>query len=169
MARYSKKIVNDICSLIKKDSYTIPEICKEVGISESTYHDWKSKKAEFSEAIKEAQDKFDKDMLTECNRSLVKLIKGYSVKEKKTITIDSGRKDEKGKPIPKIKEQTLVDKHIQPSLGAIIHFQTNRDPENWKNKHSTEVTGKDGKDLVPARILSKKEAAKFMKNIEDEC
>ena len=170
MAKYSKKLVEEICFLIKEDSYTIAEICKKVGISKSVYYKWLEDKVDFLDAIKKAESEFKEDMLVECKRSLRKLITGYSVQEKKTITVDSGKKDDKGKPIPKIKEQTIVDKHIQPSLGAIIHFQTNQDPENWKNKHSTEVTGKDGKDLIPpARILTKEEAAEYLKKLEDEC
>lgn len=161
MAKYNKRIVDAICSHIRADSYTIAEICRMVGISEDTYYTWKKTKPEFSESIKKAEESFKKDILVECKRSLRKLITGYTVQEKKTITVDSGRKDEKGKPIPKIKEQAIVEKHIQPSLGAIIHYQTNQDPDNWKNKHSTEVTGRDGRDLfanmtddeLDARIL----------------
>ena len=57
MAKYNKKIVKDICSIIEKDSYTIPEICKMVGIDEATYHRWKIDKPEFCEAIEKARDK----------------------------------------------------------------------------------------------------------------
>lgn len=169
MAKYNKKIVDAICSLIKADSYTIAEICRKVGISESTFFHWKETKSEFLECIKKAEESFKQDMLVECNRSLRKLITGYTVQEKKVITVDSGKKDDQGRTIPKVKEQTTIDKHVQPSLGAIIHFQTNNDPEKWKNKQSTELTGKDGKDLVPARILTKEEAAEYLKGLEDEC
>jgi hypothetical protein len=147
MAKYNKKIVEKICDLIKSDSYTVSEICQIVGLSKDTYYRWIKEKSDFSDTIKKAEDEFRKDTLVECEKSLVKLIKGYTTQEKKTITVDSGKKDVNGRPIPKIKEQTIVDKHIQPNLGAIIHFQTNQDSDNWKNKHSTEVTGKDGKDL----------------------
>lgn len=140
MARYSKKIVEDICNLVKSDSYTIAEICKMVGISERTYYDWQSKNAEFAEAIKKAQYRFNEDMLAECKKSLVKLIKGYTIQEKKTVTADTGKKDENDKPIVRVKEHSVVDKYYPPSLGAIIHFQTNRDPDNWKNRQDSNVT-----------------------------
>lgn len=139
MARYNKKIVEDICDLIKLDSYTIAEICQQVGISERTYYDWQSKRADFADAIKKAQDRFNEDMLAECKKSLVKLIKGYSIQEKKTVTADTGKKDEDGKPIVRVKEHSVVEKYYPPSLGAIIHFQTNRDPDNWKNRQDTNV------------------------------
>jgi len=31
--KYNKKIVEKICELIRSDSYTVLEICKQVGIS----------------------------------------------------------------------------------------------------------------------------------------
>lgn len=170
MAKYSKKIVDAICSLIKADSYTIAEICKNVGISKDTYYSWLKAKPDFSDAIKRAESEFTQDILVECKRSLRKLITGYTAQERHTIMVDSKEIDEKtGKPKPKIKEQKVVDKHFQPNLGAIIHFQTNQDPDNWKNKHSTEITGKDGKDLIPARNLTKKEAQELLKELDDEC
>ena len=144
MAKYNDKIIKKICDLISKDSYTIAEICLKVKIAESTYYEWVNTKPEFSEAIKKAQDKLTDDLLIECNRSLVKLIKGYTVEEKKTVRSDTGRKDENDKPIVKIKEHSVVEKYYPPSLGAIIHFQTNRDPDNWKNRQENKHTGEIG-------------------------
>lgn len=162
MAKYSKKMVDNICYLLKSDSYTIAEVCRLVGIAERTFYEWQSKNAEFADAIKTAKDDFSKTILCECEKSLIKLIKGYDYEERKTVMVD----DNKGKP--KIKEQTVTKKHIAPSLGAIIHYQTNKDPGTWKNKQSMEVTGKDGKDLVPARVLSKKEAQELLNSLEKE-
>lgn len=147
MAKYSKKMVDKICSLIKKDSYTIPEICSLSGISESTYHEWKSSKPEFLEAIKKAEDDFNKFIVVEAKKSLVKMVQGYTVQEKKTVTVDTGKKNTDNKPIVKVKEHTVIDKHIQPNVAATIFLLVNRDPENWKNKQDStmdlkaEVTG----------------------------
>lgn len=141
MARYSKKIVADICSLIEKDSYTIAEICKIVNIAESTFYDWKAKKVEFSEAIKKAQGVFDELIVSEAKKSLVKLIRGYTAQDKKTVTTDTGKKDIDGKPIVKVKEHSVNEKHYQPNTAAVIFALTNRDPDNWKNKYNNEVSG----------------------------
>lgn len=141
MPKYNKTIVKKICELIKKDSYTVAEICVNVGISERCYYTWQSDIAEFAVSIQKAKEEFIAKNLIECERSLVKIIKGYEYEEKKTVTIDDGA----GKP--KIKEQTITKKVVSPNLGAIIHFQTNKDPQNWKNRQNTELTGKDGKDL----------------------
>lgn len=143
--KYSEERVKLICDLIKKDSYTIPEICALAEISKATFHEWMNEKVDFSDAVKKAREDFDKEILVECNNSLLKLIKGYEVEEKKTVLIsDAGGR-------AKIKEQTTTKKHIPPNLGAIIHFQTNKDPENWKNRQSKDINIKD----VPIIDMSK--------------
>ena len=142
--KYDKDIVNKICALIREDSYTIPEICKLVGIAECTYHDWKAKKPEFSEAIKKAQYYFDEMVVAEAKKSLVKMLKGYTVQEKKTVTVDTGKRDNDNKPIIKVKEHSVVDKHYQPNPTLIIFTLTNRDPDNWKNKQEQTLSGEVG-------------------------
>ncbi|MCC8152963.1 MAG: transposase [Tannerellaceae bacterium] len=123
MAKYSKGLVDSICSLILEDSYSIAEICEKVDITKDTYYRWLKEKSDFSDAIKKAQEEADADRLVECRNSIAKLIKGYDYEETKTVIIDDG----KGKP--KVKERTVTKKHIAPNLGAIIHFQTNKSPQ----------------------------------------
>ena len=147
MAKYSKKIAQKIFGLIEKDSFTIAEICAKVGISDRTFRYWQNENSEFAAGVARARDTFTETKLVECEKSLDKLINGYDYEEVKTVMIDSGRPGTDGKATPKIKERTVTKKHIIPSLPAIIHFQTNRDPENWKNRQTNELTGKGGKDL----------------------
>lgn len=149
MARFSKEIVQRITELISSDSYTIAEICKDVDISKDTYYRWLKDNSDFSDAIKKAQSIFDEKCTVEAKKSLMKLVSGYTVDETKTVFIDS----KEGRP--KIKEQTVTKKHYQPSLGAAIFVLTNKDPDNWKNRLNNEVTGKDGKDLIPNFDISK--------------
>lgn len=139
--KYSEKIAKKIFSLIEEDSYTVAEICANVGISARCYYYWIQEFAEFARGIKKARETFAEIKLVECERSLTKLINGYDYEEVKTVLVN----DSKGQPT--IKEKTIMKKKVAPNLGAIIHFQTNKDPENWKNKQTTELTGKDGKDL----------------------
>jgi transposase-like protein len=145
--KYDKKIIKRICELIEKDSYTVVEICAAVGITPDTFYRWYHKKTEFSDAIKKARDVYDKYILSEAEKSLVKLIQGYTVKEEKTVRTDSGKKDEEGKPIVRVREHTVTDKHYQPNTAAVIFALVNRNPDVWKNRMSNEHTGKDGSDL----------------------
>jgi transposase-like protein len=147
MAKFSKKTVEKIVGLVKSDTYTIAEICRQVGITPKTYHAWINDYPDFADALEQARDERLQMMVIEAKKSLMKKIQGYEVTETKVITVPGKKKDEKGNPKPIIKEQTTTKKHIQPDTAAIIFTLTNGDPEHWRNRQSTEVTGKDGKDL----------------------
>ncbi len=144
MAKYNKKIVDDICALIRVDSYTVAEICERVGIVKDTYYNWLKTKSDFSDAIKKAEDEFNGLIVAEAKRSLVKMIKGYTVQEKRTVTADTGKKDDNGKPIVKVKEHVVTDKHYQPNPTLVIFALTNRDPDNWKNRQENKLSGEVG-------------------------
>lgn len=145
--KYTAEIAEKICSLIATDTYTVVEICRMVKIGERTYYEWIEKYPHFSQAIKKAEAKRMAFFVVEAKKSLLKKIQGYTVKEKHTITVGSGKYDANGNEIPRIKEQKTVDKHFQPDTAAIIFTLTNGEPENWKNRQNNEITGKDGKDL----------------------
>lgn len=145
--KYKPKIAEKICALIEADTYTVAEICRMVKISRSTYFDWLNRYSDFSDAIKKAEEARTDFLVTEAKKSLLKKVQGYTVQEKHITTVGSGKFDANGKEIPRIKEQKTVDKHFQPDTAAIIFTLCNGEPENWKNRQNTEVTGKDGKDL----------------------
>ncbi len=147
MSKYSKKMVKKIVSLIKSDTYTIPEICERVGISEAIYHKWKSDKIEFFEAVKKAEESRVKFFVAEAKKSLLKKIQGYEVDER---TTESSIQPDGTAKIDKLK---IVRKHFQPDTGAIIFTLCNGDPENFKNRQLNEITGKDGKDLIPTMYV----------------
>ena len=151
MAKFSKKTVERIVGLIKSDTYTIAEICRQVGITPKTYHQWVNDYPDFADAIEQAKDERMQAMVIEEKKSLMKKIQGYDVTETKVVTVPGTKKDEKGNPKPIIKEQTTTKKHIQADTAAIIFTLTNGDPEHWRNRQTTEVTGKDGKDLFASK------------------
>ena len=151
MAKFSKKTVERIVGLIKSDTYTIAEICRQVGITPKTYHQWVNDYPDFADVIEQAKDERMQAMVIEAKKSLMKKIQGYDVTETKVVTVPGTKKDEKGNPKPIIKEQTTTKKHIQADTAAIIFTLTNGDPEHWRNRQTTEVTGKDGKDLFASK------------------
>lgn len=151
MAKFNKKTVDMIVGLVKSDTYTIAEICRQVGITPKTYHQWVNDYPDFADAIEQAKAERMQAMVIEAKKSLMKKIQGYDVTETKVVTIPGKQKDEKGNPKPIIKEQTTTKKCIQPDTAAIIFTLTNGDPEHWRNRQSTEVTGKDGKDLFASK------------------
>ena len=151
MKKYNKKIAERILAMIRSDTYTITELCNNVGISRQTFYNWQNDNAEFAQAVEDASSELLDKMKVEAKKSLLKKIQGYEVTETKVVTIPSKQKDEKGNPKPIIKEQTTTKKHIQADTAAIIFTLTNGDPEHWRNRQTTEVTGKDGKDLFAGK------------------
>ena len=151
MKKYNKKIAERILAMIRSDTYTITELCNNVGISRQTFYNWQNDNAEFAQAVEDASSELLDKMKVEAKKSLLKKIQGYEVTETKVVTIPSKQKDEKGNPKPIIKEQTTTKKHIQADTAAIIFTLTNGDPEHWRNRQITEVTGKDGKDLFAGK------------------
>jgi transposase-like protein len=150
--KYTKKIVERICELISSDSYTIREVCRIVGISVSLFYHWKDTKLEFLEAIKKAEKDFDELVAVEAGRSLMKKIRGYTVQEKKTVSVDTGKLDEDGKPVVRVKEHVVTDRHFQPDTAAIIFALTNREPEKWRNKQNMDVTS-NGNDINGTQLI----------------
>jgi transposase-like protein len=140
LMKYDKKIVARICQLISTDSYTIGEICRIVGISKDAFYDWKAKKSDFSDAIKKAENDFNELVIAEAKKSLMKKVRGYTEQERKTVTVNTGKLDDEGKPVVRVREHTVTDKYFQPDTAAIIFALTNRDPENWKNRQNTDLT-----------------------------
>mgnify|MGYP000524657232 CR=1 FL=1 len=151
MKKYNKRIAERILAMIRSDTYTITELCNNVGISRQTFYNWQNDNSEFAQAVEDASSELLDKMKVEAKKSLLKKIQGYDVTETKVVTIPSKVKDEKGNPKPIIKEQTTTKKHIQADTAAIIFTLTNRDPEHWRNRQTTEVTGKDGKDLFAGK------------------
>ncbi len=145
--KYNDKIVERICKLIEADTYTVAEICRMVKIHRATYFEWLNTKPEFADAIKKAEEARTAFFVAEAKKSLLKKIQGYTVKEQHITMAGTGRYDVNGKEIAKVKEQKTVDKHFQPDTAAIIFTLCNCEPDKWKNKQSTELTGKDGVDL----------------------
>ena len=153
--KYNKKIVEKICELIRSDSYTIFEICKQVGISKQTYYNWIDNKIDFLDSIKKAKEHYDEFVISEAKKSLIKKIKGYEYEEK-TTEVEVNQQGE-----AKATKVRTIKKHAQPDTAAIIFTLCNKAPNEYQNKYNTELTGKDGKDLIPepitVRIIDEKE------------
>ena len=122
MAKFSKKTVERIVGLIKSDTYTIAEICRQVGITPKTYHQWVNDYPEFADAVEQAKEERMQFFVIEAKKSLLKKIQGYDVTETHVTTVP----DKDGNP--KIKEQKNVRKHITADTAAIIFTLTNRTP-----------------------------------------
>lgn len=156
----TEEIKPKILDLIRKDSYSVTELCRVCGINRTTYYDWIANDPKFAADVKAAKDEFLNSILADAKVSLRKLVQGYTAEETTIVTIPSDRIDINGNPIPQIKEQKVVKKHIQPNTGAVIFALTNLESESWKNRQDfigkveTKVEGLNVKDL-PDDVLKR--------------
>lgn len=153
MAKYSNKMKDRICGLMRSDSYSICEICKAVGIARDTYYKWLDLYPDFKKATEQAvEDRLDTYYI-EASKSLLKKLTGYEVTEEKATYVKQKEgKDKDGNEIINkgiLKEKVVTKKHIAPDTIAIMYTMDNRSNGVWKNKQINEFTGVDGKDLIP--------------------
>ena len=149
MKKYNSKKADQIVELFRTDTYTVFEICRIVKISKSTLYRWMSEYPDFAQAIEDAKDERAQILVVAAKKSLRRKIEGYDVTETRVVTVPHKEKDKDGKTVEKpcIKEQITTKKHIQPDTAAIIFTLTNGDPEHWRNRQTTELVGRNGKDL----------------------
>ena len=116
-----------------KDAFT------SARVSERTFYYHLREDLQFSQLVKKAeqeyQEWYDSQIIVDCKRSLLELIRGYEYDE---ITTETGT-DLRGKPVSKKK---ITHKKVGPNPTAIIFALCNRAPGEWSNKHIQELTGK---------------------------
>ena len=133
MARYNKDIAEQICRRLEEGE-TVQSVCRNVHIHKDTFYEWVKHKADFADAVNKARQAAYDRIGEVANQSIYRLLTGYDVTAE-------------GKAITRVKEHVKIKKHIPPSAAAIIFTLCNRDPDHWKNRMNTEVTGKDGREL----------------------
>lgn len=94
---------------------------------------------QFLQAVKKAeqeyQEYYDSQLVVDCKRSLLELVKGYEWDE---TTTESALVNGKMVEVKK----KVVRKKAAPNATAIIFALCNRAPGEWSNKHIQELTGK---------------------------
>lgn len=134
--KYSKQIVDKICSIIAEDDYTINEICLQVGISRAVFFQWKNDKIDFLDAIKKAEEQRLEVFKKAARSGLLMLLQGKEYEEVTTeykqIKVGTG---EDGLPIykPRMVSQKKVKKFIMPNPTSVIFTAKNLDNENFSD------------------------------------
>lgn len=134
-------------------------------VNVDTVQEWKKVYARFSDSIKRGKkiaDMIVADSLFQ--RSKGAMIKKQAAYKLKTVKYEGTKRIE-------TEEIKIVDlkEQVPPDTTAGIFWLKNRHPEKWRDAQKMELTGKDGKDLIPARTLTKEEAREFLNKLESEC
>ena len=117
-----------------KDAYTAARV------SHTAFYSHLNNDAEFLARVKRAesdyQEYYDSQLVVDCKRSLLELIRGYEWDE----TTTESALDKNGKMVELKKK--VVHKKAAPNATAIIFALCNRAPDQWSNRHIQEISGK---------------------------
>lgn len=114
-----------------RNGATDSEIAKKLGISESTYFEYKKEFSEFSESLKESKDYVD----AQVESALLKRALGYSYNEV-TKEFTNGE----------VKVTKIVTKQVVPDTTAQIFWLKNRRSNKWRDK-PVEDTNEEDKSI----------------------
>lgn len=113
--------------------FTDNELAAFFKIDRATIYRWKSKYPEFCDAIKIGGESADERV----ERSLFERANGYRHKATKIMQYQ-------GEIVKQDYEEVYP-----PDVAAMIFWLKNRRKDRWRDKTEQELTGKDGKELVP--------------------
>ncbi len=137
--KYNCKLVDECADWVRENGLVdyggakLKDFCSHFGIGRETYYRW-LKNGTFETAIKKAKEDFMKSLENDVTVSLARAAKGYDYEQ---VITEYGNRDDK----PYIRKQTKKTMHVEPNVGAAIFLLTNLNPEMWKNKQSTEMSG----------------------------
>jgi len=119
------------------------DIAKKLGVSTSTFEQYKKQYPEFLEALKRGKAPID----FEVENALLKRAMGYTFTETKREieNLDNG--------VILVKSVTETIKEVVPDVTAQIFWLKNRNSQRWRDVKGVEMTGKDGKDLYAGVIV----------------
>jgi hypothetical protein len=129
-----------------KDAYTAARV------SHTTFYKHFNEDAEFNARVKKAereyQEYYDSQLVVDCKRSLLELVRGYEWDE----TTTESALDKNGEMV--VVKTKVVHKKAAPNPTAIIFALCNRAPDEYSNKHIQELTGKIETESKPGITLS---------------
>ena len=136
MSKYKDWIKDDKLILLEawaRDGLSNEQIAENMGISESTFYEWKDKYPKFSESLKKNKEIVD----IEVENAMHKKALGYDVPIKKAFKVketiyENGKKIKETEKI-EYAEETM---HIPADTTAQIYWLKHRQREKWGEKES---------------------------------
>lgn len=135
-----------------RDGLSDEQIAANMGITDSTFYEWKKKYSEISEALKEGKDAVDRQV----ENALLKSALGYKYDE---VTKEL-RDDE-------LVVTKVVHKEVQPNTTAQIFWLKNRKRLEWRDRVENAITGADG-GAVKVETLTDADVDARIKELESK-
>ena len=124
MGKYHKWLTKEGLTLIEgwaKTGLSDEQIAANIGITTTTFYDWKKKYADFSEALKKGKEVSD----FEVENALFKSAIGYEYEERKEVqeVVDGVMR----------KKVEITRKQVPPNATSAIFWLKNRKPVEWRD------------------------------------
>jgi transposase-like protein len=143
-----------------RDGYRIADICKALGISAQTFHNWVNDERyeDFAEAVRKGKEVVD----AEIENKLLDNARGFTFWEEtqellEVIDNNTGRRKKE------MVTTKRVLKHIKPDTTAQIFWLKNRKPDVWRDKQHMEHSG----GINGLDYLSDEDLQKEIKKLKD--
>lgn len=122
--KYHKWLTKEGLTLIEgwaKTGLSDEQIAANIGITTTTFYDWKKKYADFSEALKKGKEVSD----FEVENALFKSAIGYEYEERKEVqeVVDGVMR----------KKVEITRKQVPPNATSAIFWLKNRKPVEWRD------------------------------------
>lgn len=112
-----------------RDGLTDEQIADNMGITTTTFYDWKKKYSVISDTLKKGKEVVDRHV----ENALLKRALGYTYKETTSeLVVD------KNTGIAEMKITKVVEKEVAPDTTAQIFWLKNRKPDKWRDKPEAE-------------------------------
>lgn len=135
-----------------RDGLTDEQIATNMGITDSTFYEWKKKYPDISEALKEGKDVVDRQV----ENALLKSALGYKYDE-----VTEERRDDM------LVVTKVVHKEVQPNTTAQIFWLKNRKRLEWRDRVENAITGADG-GAVKVETLTDADVDARIKELESK-
>lgn len=133
-----------------RDGLTDEQIANNLGISTSTFYEYKKNYSEFSESLKRGKEIVD----YEVENALLKRALGYEFEEK---TYETKWDENQGRFREVLTKK--VKKEVIPDTTAQIYWLNNRKPKQWRNKRNDEENNNENLNKVEQLLSKIKEEA----------
>lgn len=130
--KYTKDLVERICAEFATGEHSVADVCKKVGLAESTFYKWKEEKSEFSESLKKAEELRLSAFKRMARSGLAKMLDVYDYDEMSR----SYSVDKKGNR--RVRFEKATRRQVMPNATAVIFALKNLDAENFKEKQEVE-------------------------------
>lgn len=141
---------------------TDEQIAKQIGISRSTFAEWKKKHDSIREAVEQGNEFANR--LVE--NSLYQMTQGFKVTVRKAFKVKDVEY-ENGKRIKETErlETAEEDEYIKPDVRAIMFYLENRMQDRWKKKIPEAATeDAEGQGIV---VLTAQQIEKLKEEVEE--